>query len=59
MDVRAMSGRITKGSFLSDKLKPWHIILLAALVIGLFSVQWWLNERKTVEEYPEVIEQSQ
>lgn len=59
MDVRAMSGRRTKGRFISDKLKPWHIILLAALAIGLFSVQWWLDERTTVEEYPEVIEQSQ
>lgn len=38
-----MQTRDTKGRFLSDKLKPWHVVLLALLVGGLFGAQWWLN----------------
>ncbi|WP_153306511.1 hypothetical protein [Desulfogranum japonicum] len=54
-----MSQANTKGRLLSDTLKPWHIILLTALLAALFGTQWWLNSHAAPDKQITPIEQQQ
>jgi|GEM_PF-6187808 len=53
-----MQTQETKGRFLSDRLKPWHVVLLVLLVGGLFGMQWWLNST-TADQHDDVQRQVQ